>query len=82
MRHALTYSARLLALILATVSGVSFAFCCAVLIRLYFEMPGVIMRDDLIQAAVVGLGFVCFTSLYVFLARRTSAQRPRRLTRQ
>jgi hypothetical protein len=76
MRYALIYSARLLALIITTALGVFFATCCAILGRLHYEMPSVIVRSDLIGTAVVGAGFVCCGALYVFLARKTPRKRP------
>jgi len=75
MRYAMTYLARILALILTTVLGFTFAFCCVVLVRISIEMPGIIMREELIQAAAVGLAFIGVATLYVFLVRKTSSKR-------
>ena len=75
MRYRLTYSARILALILTTLLGVAFVFCCVVLVRMFIEMPGIIMREDVVEAAVVGLAFISVAALYVFLARKTSPKR-------
>ena len=75
MRYRLTYSARVLALILTTLLGVAFVICCVVLVRMFIEMPGIIMREDVIEAAVVGLAFICVAALYVFLVRKTFPKR-------
>jgi hypothetical protein len=76
MRYSLKYSARILALILATVLGIGSAICFVVLVRLFFEAPGLIMRGDLVEAGVVGAGFLSFATLYVFLARKTRSKSP------
>jgi hypothetical protein len=75
LRYSLTYSARILALILTTILGFAFAFRCVVLVRIFIEMPTIIMREDLIVAASTGLGFIGFATLYVFLVRKTSPKR-------
>jgi hypothetical protein len=75
------YSARIFSLIVTTVLGVLLATWCAVLVRLLYEMPGIIMHEDVIATVAVGVGFVCFGTLYVFLVRKTPRNRPSSLKR-
>ena len=72
MRYVLTYSARIVTLILTTLLGCFFVIWCAIFIPIFLDMPGIISREDVIGGASVGLGFALLAALYIFLVRKTS----------
>ena len=76
MRLTLTYSARILTLILSTVLGVLFAIWCVNVAPLFFKMPGIVSREDVVGGIAVGVGFAFFSGLYAVLVRKTPKRSP------
>jgi hypothetical protein len=76
MRLTLTYSARILTLILSTVLGVLFGVWCVMVAPFFFKMPGIVSREDLVGGIVVGVGFAFFAAMYVVLVRKTPKRSP------
>ena len=71
MTHRLLFSARVVALVVATASGVFFVMWFGLLVRLYYIMPGTITRDRLVTTTVLGMTFAVFAIIYGLLARKT-----------
>jgi hypothetical protein len=70
-KYRLMYSARLLSLIVITVTGTLFLMWLGLLLWLLHKMPGIITREDVLTTVVLGSVSACFGALYVFLLRKT-----------
>ena len=71
IKYRLTYSARLLALIVFTFVGIFFLMYLGLLWWLLYKMPGIISRQDVLTTVVLGSLSLCFGVLYSFLLRKT-----------
>jgi hypothetical protein len=75
IKYRLMYSARLLSLIVITVTGIFFLMWLGLLLWLLHKMPGIITRQDVLTSVVLGSVCACFGVLYVFLLRRRKTDR-------
>ena len=70
MTSTLAFSVRLVALVVATISGISFLMLSGSLLWLTYEMPGNVQPADLITTLILGTLFCCSGAVYMFLVRK------------
>jgi len=71
MRNRFAYIARILSLILATISGIFFTAGTGQLIWVYRTMPGIVGRSDIIISTIFGILFLFSIALYLYFVRKT-----------
>ncbi len=71
MTSTMAFSVRLVALVVATISGISFLMLSGSLLWLTYEMPGHVQQADLVTTIVLGTLFCSSGAVYMFLVRRS-----------
>lgn len=67
----MAFSVRLVALIVATISGIAFVMLSGSLLWLTYEMPGHVQQSDLVTTIILGAIFCCAGAVYMFLVRKS-----------